>query len=102
MAWTTFTALGAGPATPNMLDGNFAILTTRAPFDCTVSGTNTLTLTPTVGTTGLGVFAFGTQFSAIAAASNTGAVTASVVGFAGSFPVYKDLLSGPAVLTGGE
>jgi len=102
MAWTTFAALGTGPATPDMLDGNFNILTVRAPFDCTVSGTNTLTMVPVSGATGLGVFTFGTQFSGIAANSNTGAVTVSVTGFTGSFPVYKDIVGGPAVLTGGE
>src|SRR5215469_4347342 len=95
MAWTTFAALGTGPATPDMLDGNFNILTVRAPFDCTVTGTNTLTMVPVSGATGLGVFTFGTQFSAIAANSNTGAVTVS-------FPVYKDLVGGPTVMTGGE
>jgi hypothetical protein len=102
MAWTTFAALGAGPATPDMLDGNYSILAVRAPVDCTCSGTNTLTLVPINGTTGLSTFQFGMQFSAIAAASNTGAATATVTGLTGSFPIYRDNLSGPVPLTGGE
>src|SRR5215472_3697107 len=103
MAWTTFATLGQGPATPDMLDGNFNILTVRAPVDCTVGGsTNALVLTPTSGLAPLNTFQFGMQFSGIAVASNTGGTTASVTGLAGSFPIYKDISTGSTVLTGGE
>jgi hypothetical protein len=103
MAWTTFAALGQGPATPDMLDANFNILTVRAPIDCTVGGTpNALFLTPTSPVAPLNTFQFGMQFSGIALSNNTNGTTASVAGFAGTFTVYKDISSGSVVLTGAE
>lgn len=71
---------------------------------CLVSGTNTLTLTPyttpTIGTPPLALQAQ-LRVSGIAAASNTGAVTANVGGL-GALAVFKDTAIGPEVLTGGE
>lgn len=71
---------------------------------CTVSGTNALTLTPSTTVAGTppvsGLQAL-LRFSGIAAAANTGAVTANVAGL-GILNVYKDTPTGPTALTGGE
>lgn len=71
---------------------------------CTITGTNTLVLTPitapTVGTPPVVLQTY-LRVSAVAANSNTGAVTANVNG-TGALSVYKDGASGPAALTGGE
>lgn len=102
MVWTTFAALGAGPATPNELDANLQILTYLAPVACSISGTNSLTLTPTNAGAPLTAFQTNMQFTGIVLVTNSGPVVASVVGFPGSQNVYKDTLSGPVLLVGGE
>lgn len=100
--WTTFASLTA-PTLPE-LDANFAILSALTPIPCTVSGTNALTLTSTAGAATLSAYQNYMEFFGVAANTNNGAVTASVAGIAsGSFlNVYKDTLSGPVLLIGGE
>jgi len=101
MAWTTFANLTT--ATTPQLDGNFAILTALAPIQCTVTGsTNALTLTPVNAATPLNTYQTGMQFTGVAIATNTGAATAGVVGFSGTFNIYKDTSGGPVALTGSE
>ena len=100
MAWTTFSNLTQ--ATTVQLDNNLAILTALASITCTVTGTNSLTLTPVNAAAPIAAYQQMMEFYGIAAATNTGATTVSVVGIAGSFNVYKDTSSGPVLLTGGE
>jgi len=86
------------------LDDNFDAAGSLGTIPCTVSGTNTLVLTPyTTPTIGTPPFALQAliRVSAIAAGSNTGAVTAAVAGTA-ALPVYNDTAAGPVALTGGE
>lgn len=100
MTWTTFAALTA-PTLPE-LDANLAILSTLTPIPCSVVGTNSLTLTSTAGAAAISAYANYMTFVGIAANTNNGAVTAAVTGITGTLNVYKDTLSGPVVLTGGE
>lgn len=74
---------------------------------CGIAGTNTLVMTPvtfggnpSIGTPPIALQAL-LRFSAIAANTNTGAVTANIAG-TGALNVYKDTASGPVVLTGNE
>lgn len=71
---------------------------------CTVSGTNTLTMTPlttpTVGTPPF-VLQTGVRVSGIVAATNSGAAVAGVAG-GPNFSIYKDTSAGPVLLTGNE
>jgi trimeric autotransporter adhesin len=86
------------------LDTNFNEAGSLGTIPCTVSGTNTLVLTPyTTPTAGTPPFALQPliRVSGIAAASNTGAVTAAVGGTA-ALNVYNDTAAGPVALTGGE
>jgi hypothetical protein len=86
------------------LDTNFNQAGLLGTIPCTVSGTNTLVLTPyTAPTIGTPPFALqaGVRVQGIAGATNTGAVTAAVGGTA-ALAVYKDTASGPAALTGNE
>jgi hypothetical protein len=71
---------------------------------CTVTGTNTLALTPyTSPTIGTPPFTIQAQVrvSGWVAHTNTGATTANVAS-TGPLGVYKDSASGPVVLSGGE
>lgn len=98
----TFATLAASP--PNqplsLFDTQFAALAVCTIIPCQVTGTNALTLTPLINTP-TPVYMELSAFSTIAAETNTGAVAALVGGLA-SLPVYKDTVSGPAALTGGE
>ncbi len=68
---------------------------------CTVSGTNTLVLTPiTLGTPPF-VLQGQLRVSGVAANSNSGATTANAGG-TGALNVYKDGAGGPVALSGGE
>jgi hypothetical protein len=86
------------------LDDNFNAAGSLGTIPCTVSGTNALVMTPySTPTAGTPPFTLQPliRVSAIAAASNSGAVTAAVAGTA-ALPVYNDTASGPVALTGGE
>ena len=99
MAWTTFAAL-TNPTLPE-LDANLSILTYLAPVTCTFLGTNTLTLTATNAGTPITGYQQNMQLTGIAVATNTTPVVAAL-GSLPSLPVYKDTLSGPVALVGGE
>ena len=87
------------------LDNNFVTMSAAAPIPCSVSGTNTLTLTQNaagmVPSSTISFYSLNQIFSGIAASTNTGPVTATV-GSVGFLNVYKDTPGGPALLTGGE
>lgn len=96
---TQFAALTT--ATGQELDNNFAAVGAVGTIPCGVTGTNVLSLSPLANTPNPLAYLNYMQFSGIAAADNTGAVTAGVAGLA-SLPVYKDTASGPVALTGAE
>ena len=87
------------------LDNNFTTFGALVPIPCSIVGTNTLTLTQNaaglVPTPTIAGYSTNMLFSGIAAATNTGSVTATV-GATGAVNVYKDTPSGPALLAGGE
>ncbi len=87
------------------LDNNFITFGALVPIPCSITGTNTLTLTQNavglVPTPTIAAYTTDMLFSGIAAATNTGAVTATV-GSVGFINVYKDTAAGPVVLTGQE
>lgn len=87
------------------LDNNFTTFGALVPIPCSISGTNTLTLTQNavglVPTPTIQGYSTNMLFTGIAAGNNTGPVQASV-GSAGVLNVYNDTPSGPQLLTGGE
>src|SRR6266852_3503590 len=87
------------------LDNNFITYGALVQIPCSITGTNTLTLTQNavglVPTPTIAAYTTDMLFSGIAAATNTGAVTATV-GSVGFINVYKDTAAGPVVLTGQE
>lgn len=83
------------------LDGNFAALGAVSTIPCGVTGTNTLSLAPLANTPSVPAYANYMAFSGIAAANNTGPVTAGVGGLQ-SLQIFKDTPAGPTALTGGE
>ena len=87
------------------LDNNFTTFGALVPIPCSVSGTNTLTLTQSaaglVPTPTISAYTTGMIFTGVAAATNTGAATATV-GAIGALSIYKDTAAGPVALTGGE
>src|SRR5216684_3366170 len=87
------------------LDNNFTTFGALVPIPCTISGTNTLTLTPNAGglvpTPTISAYTTGMLFTGIAITSNTGPVIATV-GSIGTRQVYKDTLIGPSLLSGTE
>lgn len=88
-------------ATGADLDEDFAALGALTPIPCTVTGTNALTLSPLANTPTVTSYSNYMSFTAVAVASNTGAVQAQV----GALPllnVYKDSPTGPVPLTGNE
>lgn len=101
MAWITFAALTTVPLSD--LDENFTQLAVQSVNPCAVAGTNTLTLTLLSPSNQPPVAAYADYLalSAVAALTNTGAVTAQL-GSLAALPVYKDTNSGPAALVGGE
>lgn len=101
MAWTNFASLGVGPGTTPELDANFLILSGLSNIPCTVSGTNTLVLTQSTTTGTIAAYANYLNLVCVAAATNTGGVTANYNSL-GALNVYKDTATGPALLTGAE
>lgn len=99
MAWTTFANLTT-PTLPE-LDANLSFLNGLINIPCTVSGTNTLTVTPVAGGGTISSYSNYMVLRGIAAATNSGAVTANFAGI-GALNVYKDTPAGPVVLTGNE
>lgn len=97
----------ANDTTPSLadLDQNFEAFGILAPVPCAVSGSNALSFTQNQSTqaTSVQVTAYENYLAicAVAAQSNTSGVTAQL-GTLPSLPVYKDTISGPAALTGGE
>lgn len=89
-------------ATGTNLDQNFSALASLVPIPCTASGTNSITLTPfTANVPTVTALANYSLFVAIAAATNTGAVTVTVGSFT-ALPVYRDSVTGPVALTSGQ
>lgn len=97
----------ANDDTPRLpdLDQNFNAFGVLAPIPCSVSGTNALTFTQNVAgqaaSIALVAYENQVQICGIAAATNTGSVTAAL-GALAALPVYKSTISGPAALAGGE
>lgn len=87
------------------LDNNFTTFGALVPVPCSISGTNSLTLTQNaaglVPTPTVAAYTTDMLFTGVASATNTGAVTATV-GSVGFLNVYKDTAAGPVLLTGGE
>ena len=92
------------PATPPLnlaaLDANFNAVGACTIVPCTVSGTNSLTLTP-LANTPTAAYANYSGWGGIAANSNSGATTAAI-GTLARLNVYKDTGAGPAALSGSE
>lgn len=99
MTWTVFGALTA-PTLPE-LDANFYALANLSVVQGALSGTNTITFTPTTEMPTLTAYALNQVFAGVAAGTNTGAVTVNA-GSLGALPVYKDTVAGPVALAGGE
>lgn len=106
MGHFTITQFGSD-TTPSLsdLDQNFSAFGVLAPIPCAVSGTNALVLTQNGASqaSSVEVSAYENYLTvcAVAASSNTSAVTAQV----GTLPVlnvYKDTIVGPVALVGGE
>ena len=83
------------------LDANQAALGAQGIVPCTVSGTNTLTLTQLSNTSTVAAYANYNKYSGIAAATNTGAMTARV-GALAALNVYKGGPAAPVACAGGE
>ena len=99
MAFVLFA--NASTATGAQLDLNFGTLGAMALTPCGVTGTNNLSLTPLAAAPQVSTYVNYQAFAGIAAADNTGTVSAGVGGL-NSLPVYKDSPTGPVLLTGGE
>ena len=96
----TFAAVTA--ATGAQLDANFNADGKLGTIPCTVSGTNALTLTPTAGISPtIAAYSNYLRFSGIVVNSNTGAMTLAV-GSLAALNCYKDSVTGPVALSGGE
>lgn len=87
------------------LDNNFTTFGALVPIPCSISGTNTLTLTQNaaglVPTPTIQAYSTDMMFTGVAAGTNTGPVQATV-GSVGLLNVYKDTSAGPVLLAGGE
>jgi hypothetical protein len=94
-----FTALAATQM--SFLDDNFAALGALTAIPSVITGTNTLAVAPLATTPTISAYGNYQAFSGVAAGTNTGAVTAQVSGL-GALSVYKDTISGPVALAGGE
>lgn len=92
---------GVSSATGAQLDANLTAVSNQAPIPCTVSGTNTITLTQEANVYTVTAYGNNMQFSGVASGTNTTAVTAQL-GSLGALPVYKDSPAGPVALTGNE
>jgi len=96
---TQFT--GNTSPTGEELDADLAALGALTPIPCTASGSNVIALTPNALTPTVTAYAPYSQFTGIAAGTNTGNVTAQV-GSLAALSVYKDTINGPVQLTGSE
>lgn len=76
----TFAALPTGNTPAADLDQNFAALGALTIIPCTASGTNAITLTPVSNTPTVSSYSAFQQFSFVAAATSSGAVTVNVNG----------------------
>lgn len=92
------------PALPD-LDQNFKAFGVLAPIPCSIAGTDNLTFTQNVAgqAASISLIAYENQVQicGIAAGTNTTTVTARL-GALAALPVYKDTISGPVALSGGE
>lgn len=102
MAYSFVFGNAASPIALSNLDDVFNEAGLLGTIPCDVTGTNTLTMTPSQssGTPPL-VLQPLLRVSGLAANSNTGATTANVAA-GGALNVYKDSATGPVALTGGE
>lgn len=104
VASITLFANNASP-TGRQLDGNFQAYTPLTTIPCTVSGSNSITLTPLSGTAGAtpAITAYQNYmiFSGVVAVNNT-AATQMRVGSLGLLNAYKDTALGPVQLSGAE
>ncbi len=97
----------ANDTTPALsdLDQNFNAAFLLTPVPCSVAGTNLLTFTPNAagqaasGT--IAAYANGLQICGVVALTNTAASTAAL-GTLPALNIYKDTVSGPVALGGGE
>lgn len=96
---TLFAAATA--ATGAQLDADFQFVGILGAQPCAVTGTNSLTFTPASQSAGIPAYQAGLVITGVSAATNTGAVVATV-GSLPSLAVYYDGGTGPAALTGGE
>ena len=83
------------------LDTDFATVAQMAATPCGVTGTNVLSLTPATNVPVVASYVNYQTFYGVAAATNTGSVTAGV-GALATLNVYKDTGSGPVLLSGAE
>jgi hypothetical protein len=83
------------------LDQNFAALGALTVIPCVASGTNMIVLTPMANSPSIPAYSEFMMFSGVAAATNTASVTANVSGL-GILAVFRDTVSGPVPLSGGE
>ena len=96
-----FSFANATQAQGSWLDQNFSAVGVLGTIPCSVSGTNTITLSPLANTPTISAYSPYLRLSGIVAVSNTGPVNAAL-GSLGSLPVYKDTSSGPALLVSGD
>ncbi len=92
---------GVSSATGQQLDNNWTAVSNQAPIPCSVTGTNTLSLTQKPNVYVVTAYIQNMQFSAIASATNTSTATAQL-GSLGPLTVYKDSPAGPVALSGNE
>ena len=88
-------------ATGQNLDDDFNALGAITPIPVSVSGTNSLQLTPLINTPTISTYVTYQPFVGQVAGTNTAPVNAAV-GSLPFKPVFKDSPSGPVLLTGGE
>jgi hypothetical protein len=100
MTWTAFSNL-TNPTGPK-LDDNLATLGANGVLPCTVGGSaNAITLTPDATQPPVSAYGNYMRFSGVALSTNSGSTTAKV-GSLAALNVYRDTVSGPVVLVGGE
>lgn len=83
------------------LDGDFAAVGALTVIPCTAAGSNTIVMTPNANTPTVTAYTNYGRYSAVAAASNTGATQARI-GALSLLNVYRDTPVGPVTLIGGE
>ncbi|HEY6023025.1 MAG TPA: hypothetical protein VIV09_01630 [Pseudolabrys sp.] len=83
------------------LDADLQQLGEQSVRPCTAAGTNSITLALNANVSAITAYGNYQRFSAIAAATNTGAVQARV-GSLALLNVYRDTPAGPVALVGGE